>query len=143
MLIGEYRHNLDSKGRLAIPAKFRSRFAEGIIVTRGIDACLFGFPRNEWEKIIEKITKLPLSQKDSRAFARLILSGAVELELDNQGRILIPEYLRKYAKLEKRIVIVGIHTRIEIWDEKTWEIYKSESEKNAEEIAERLGELEI
>lgn len=143
MLIGEYRHNLDNKGRTAIPAKFRNKFTEGLVITRGVDNCLFGFSKAEWEKMVEKITSLPISQKDSRAFARLILAGAVEVEIDSQGRILIPEYLRKYAILEKRIVITGIHNRIEIWSEKTWEAYKNQSEENAEEIAERLSDLGI
>jgi MraZ protein len=143
MLIGEYRHNLDAKGRTAIPAKFRSKLSEGLVITRGIDNCLFGYSKTEWEKVVEKITKLPISQKDSRAFSRLMLSGAVEAEIDSQGRVLIPEYLRKYAKLEKKIVIFGVQSRIEIWDEKTWESYKTQSEENAEEIAERLSDLGI
>lgn len=143
MLIGEYRHNLDSKGRTAIPAKFRNKFSEGLVITRGVDNCLFGFTKVEWEKVVEKITALPISQKDSRAFARLILSGAVEIEVDGQGRVLIPEYLRKYAGLEKRIVIAGVHTRIELWAETVWEEYKKQSEENAQEIAERLSDLGI
>ncbi len=105
MLIGEYRHNLDQKGRVAIPAKFKSRFAEGLIVTRGLESCLFVFPKNEWEKVVEKLSKLPISQKDSRAFARFLFSGAYEGSLDNQGRLLIPEYLRKYGQLKKKVVI--------------------------------------
>jgi MraZ protein len=143
MLIGEFKHNLDQKGRVSIPAKFRQKFAEGLILTRGIDQCVFGFPKPEWEKVVNKITNLPLSQANARAFARLMLSGAFEAEIDNQGRVLIPEVLRKYAHLEKKVVIVGMHNRIEIWDEKKWEEYKKQSEENSEEIAERLSDLGI
>jgi MraZ protein len=143
MLIGEFKHNLDQKGRVSIPAKFRQKFAEGLILTRGIDQCVFGFPKPEWEKVVNKITNLPLSQANARAFARLILSGAFEAEIDNQGRVLIPEVLRKYAHLEKKVVIVGMHNRIEIWDEKKWEEYKKQTEENSEEIAERLSDLGI
>jgi len=143
MLIGEFKHNLDQKGRVSIPAKFRQKFAEGLILTRGIDQCVFGFPKSEWEKVVNKITNLPLSQANARAFARLMLSGAFEAEIDNQGRVLIPEVLRKYAHLEKKVVIVGMHNRIEIWDDKKWEEYKKQSEENSEEIAERLSDLGI
>jgi MraZ protein len=143
MLIGEFKHNLDQKGRVSIPAKFRQKFAEGLILTRGIDQCVFGFPKPEWEKVVNKITNLPLSQANARAFARLMLSGAFEAEIDNQGRVLIPEVLRKYAHLEKKVVIVGMHNRIEIWDEKKWEEYKKQSEENSQEIAERLSDLGI
>jgi MraZ protein len=143
MLIGEFKHNLDQKGRVSIPAKFRQKFAEGLILTRGIDQCVFGFPKPEWEKVVNKITNLPLSQANARAFARLMLSGAFEAEIDNQGRVLIPEVLRKYAHLEKKVVIVGMYNRIEIWDEKKWEEYKKQSEENSQEIAERLSDLGI
>ena len=143
MLIGEYKYNLDNKGRVALPTKFKNKFAEGLILTRGIDQCIFGFPKEEWEKVVKKISELPLSQANARAFARLILSGAYEAEIDNQRRVLIPESLRKYAGLERRVVIVGMHTRIEIWDEKKWEEYKKQSEESSEEIAERLSDLGI
>jgi len=143
MLIGEYRHNLDQKGRVAIPAKFKSKFAEGIVITRGLDNCLFVFPAKEWEKVVESLVKLPISQKDSRAFVRFLLSGAYEGSLDNNGRLLIPEYLRKYAQLKKRVVIVGLYTRLEIWDEKLWDEYEKEREEQAQEIAERLSDLGI
>jgi MraZ protein len=143
MLIGEFHYNIDQKGRLMIPAKFRQRFGLEAVVTRGLENCLFVFPKDEWEKVVEKILKLPLSQANSRAFARLMLSGAYESNIDNQGRILIPEYLRSYAKLSKKVVIVGLYSRIEIWDEKLWEEYKKESESQAQEIAEKLSDLGI
>jgi MraZ protein len=143
MLIGEFHYNIDQKGRLMIPAKFRQRFGLEAVVTRGLENCLFVFPKDEWEKVVEKILKLPLSQANSRAFARLMFSGAYESTIDNQGRILIPEYLRAYAKLSKKVVIVGLYSRIEIWDEKLWEEYKKESESQAQEIAEKLSDLGI
>ncbi|MCS7184175.1 MAG: division/cell wall cluster transcriptional repressor MraZ [Patescibacteria group bacterium] len=143
MLLGEYNHTLDNKGRISIPSKFRSKFLEGIIITRGLDNCLFGFTKEEWERVVKKIVNLPLSQSNARAFSRLMLAGAFETEIDNQGRILIPESLRKYANLNKKAVIVGVYTRIEIWDENNWENYKKQSEENSEEIAERLSDLGI
>jgi MraZ protein len=143
MIIGEFKHNLDDKGRLLIPAKFRPKFLEGIVITRGIDNCLFGFTKEEWEKVVNKLVNLPISQANARAFSRLMLSGAFETEIDNQGRILIPEIIRQYANLRKKVVIVGVYTRIEIWDENNWENYKKQSEENSEEIAERLSDLGI
>jgi MraZ protein len=143
MLIGEYRYNLDNKGRLMIPVKFRHRFGMEAIITRGVENCLFVFPKDEWEKVVEKILKLPLSQSNSRAFTRLMLAGAYESQIDNQGRILIPENLRKYASLDKKVVIVGLYSRIEIWDEGKWTEYSKQSEDQAQEIAEKLSELGI
>lgn len=143
MLLGEFNHNLDNKGRLLIPSKFRNKFSDGIIITRGIDNCLFGFSKDEWGKVVQKLINLPISQANARAFSRLILSGAYETEIDNQGRILIPEILRKYANLSKKVVIVGVYSRIEIWDKENWEKYKKQSEENSEEIAERLSDLGI
>jgi MraZ protein len=143
MLIGEFHYNIDQKGRLMIPAKFRQKFGLSAIVTKGLENCLFIFPTDEWEKIAEKILKLPLSQANSRAFARLMLAGAFESTIDNQGRILIPEYLRSYAKLTKKTVIVGLYSRIEVWDEALWDDYRKQSEEQAQEIAEKLGDLGI
>ncbi len=143
MLLGEYRHNLDSKGRLAIPAKFREKLSAGAIITRGLDNCLFVFANKEWETLAQKLVALPLSQANSRAFVRLMLAGAMDVEIDSQGRILIPEYLRKYASLKKEAVIAGLYNRIEIWDRENWERYKSKTESASEEIAEKLGQLGI
>jgi MraZ protein len=141
MLIGEHKHNLDPKKRLAIPAKFRKELGDGAVLTRGLDGCLFVFPRRHWDQLAEKLANLPIGQKDTRAFARLILSGAVEVQFDNLGRILIPEYLKVYAGLEKEAVVAGLHTRLEIWDSKKWETNKAELEKNSDNIAEKLGDL--
>jgi MraZ protein len=143
MLLGEYRHNLDIKGRVAIPAKFREKLETGAIVTRGLDNCLFLFAEAEWKALAEKLVALPLAQANSRAFVRLMLSGAMDVEFDTQGRILIPDYLRKYAGLGKEVVVAGLYNRIEIWDGPTWERYKAKTEGASEEIAEKLGELGI
>lgn len=143
MFIGEYRHALDTKGRLAIPAKFRTALAGGCVVTRGLDACLFLFTKAEWEKLAEKITNLPLSQSNSRAFARLMLAGAMDCEVDGQGRILLPDYLRRYASLGKQAVIAGLSSRLEIWDAAAWDEYKRKTEASSTAIAEQLGSLNV
>lgn len=143
MFIGEYQHNLDQKGRVAIPAKFRPQLLNGAVVTRGLDSCLFVLAKDEWEKLSEKIAGTPLTQANSRAFARLMFSGAFAVELDSQGRILIPDYLREYAGLGKKVVVAGVFNRLEIWDEKKWQEYKSRIEHDSSEIAEKLSELGI
>lgn len=143
MLLGEYKHNLDIKGRMAIPAKFREELSSGAIVTRGLDNCLFLFTPKAWDALVVKITSLPLSQANSRAFSRLMLAGAVDVEIDKQGRVLIPDYLRKYADLEKQVIIAGLVSRAEIWNDKRWEEYKKKTESASDEIAERLGEMGI
>lgn len=143
MFIGEYKHNIDQKGRLAIPVKFRQHLADGAVVTRGLDRCLFLFPKKNWLELAEKLVKLPLSQANSRAFVRLMLAGANDTGLDSQGRILVPDYLRNYAELGKKIVVAGIFNRIELWDAEIWENYKERTEREAGDIAEKLGELGI
>ena len=143
MFIGEYNHNLDIKGRLAIPAKFRNLLKEGAVVTRGLDNCLFLYSKKQWKIIAEKLAKLPISQSKARAFSRLMLAGAMDVDFDNQGRITLPEYLRKFSNLDKKIIIAGLYDRLEIWNEKDWDKYKSGAEKNNNNIAETLGELGI
>ncbi len=143
MLLGEFQHNLDTKGRMAIPAKFRDKLAAGAIITRGIDNCLFVFANDEWEVLAAKLIALPLAQANSRAFTRLMMAGASDVEVDSQGRILIPDYLRKYAGLKKEVIVAGLYNRIEIWDEATWSTYKAKTESSSEAIAEQLGELGI
>ena len=143
MLLGEYRHNLDTKGRMAIPAKFRDPLIAGAIVTRGLDGCLFLFSKKEWDVLAEKLIRLPLAQANSRAFVRLMLAGASDVEVDGQGRILIPDYLRMYAGLKKEVVVTGLYNRIEIWNVDEWERYKTKTESASEEIAEKLDELGI
>jgi MraZ protein len=143
MFIGEYNHSLDDKGRLAIPAKFRSILKKGAVVTKGLDNCLFLYTKDQWGKIAQKFASLPISQAKSRAFARHLLAGAMDLEFDNQGRITLPEYLRRFSGLQKKVIIAGLYNHLEIWDESSWNNYKLETEKNSNTIAEELGDLGI
>ncbi|MDE2100551.1 MAG: division/cell wall cluster transcriptional repressor MraZ [Patescibacteria group bacterium] len=143
MFIGEFKHSVDTKGRVAVPAKFRNQISSGAIITRGLDRCLFVFTEADWEVLAQKIVALPLAQANSRAFARLMLSGASSAELDSQGRILIPDYLRKYADLGKSVKVIGVYNRVEIWDEAAWQKYREKTESAGDEIAEKLGELGI
>ena len=121
MLIGEYEHSLDAKGRLIMPAKLREDMGEKFILTTGLDGCLFGFSMSEWEKFEDKLKALPITNKNARNFVRFFLSGATECELDKQGRFLIAGKLREVAKLDKDVTIIGAGTRIEIWDKAKWE----------------------
>lgn len=143
MFIGEYNHNLDEKGRLAIPVKFREELKGGAVVTKGLDGCLFLYPVAEWKLLAEKLSRLPISQANTRAFSRLMLAGAMDVSLDKQGRVMIPDYLRKYVNLSKSVIINGLYNRLEIWDEAVWEEYKKKTEADSGEIAEQLGEIGI
>ncbi len=143
MFIGEYKHLIDEKGRLAIPSKFRNSFKKGAIVTKGIDQCLFIFGKKEWELLAKKIKALPISQSNPRAFSRQMLGGAMESDIDGQGRILVPMYLQEYAGLKKQTVIVGLYDRLEIWNEESWKRYKEKTEASSEDIAENLEGLGI
>jgi MraZ protein len=143
MFMGEYQHNVDAKGRLIVPAKFRDHLGETFILTRGLDQCLFGYPLSEWEIIEEKLKALPLTKKDARAFTRFFFSGATECELDKQGRINIASPLMQYAKLEKECIVLGVSNRIEIWSKSLWEEYFSESEDSFAEIAENMIGFDI
>ncbi len=143
MFIGEYNHNLDTKGRLAIPVKFRSSLKKGAVITKGLDNCLFLYSREQWQEMAEKFASLPISQAKARAFARHMLAGAMDVEFDRQGRITLPEYLRKFSSLKKRVIVAGLYNHLEVWDETAWNIYKKQSEKNSNAIAEELSELGI
>lgn len=143
MFLGEYTHTIDQKNRLAIPAKFRREAGKTVVITRGLDNCLFVFPQKEWIVLADKLGALPLSQKDARGFSRLMLAGAMEVSLDGLGRILVPEYLKGYAHLKKQVVVAGVYGRMEIWDQGLWSTYKKKNEKEADEMAERMGELGI
>jgi MraZ protein len=143
MLLGEFKHNLDSKNRLTIPSKLRMELGEKPVLTRGLDGCLFIYPNRDWQLFSEKISNLPLGQKKARDFKRFMLSGASEIEIDEMGRILIPDPLKKYAKLGKSIVVIGVQDRIELWDENAWNKYIAESEKLSGDIAEGLSEFGI
>ena len=138
MLMGEYKHNIDVKGRLIMPAKFRDDLGNSFILTRGLDGCLFGYPQNEWKKLEEKLKNLPLAKKEARAFTRFFYSAATECEVDKQGRITIPLTLRKHAALDKICRIVGVSDRIEIWGEDRWIEAFEKAEESFEEIAENM-----
>jgi MraZ protein len=141
MFIGEYAHNLDDKGRLAIPIKFRDMLKNGAVITRGLDACLFIYTLDEWRRLAEKLAALPLGQAANRAFSRLMLAGAMDTELDKQGRVVVPEYLRMSAKLDKNVVIAGLYNRLEIWDESAWRAYKITTEQESNALAEKNGRI--
>lgn len=143
MFIGEYNITIDDKGRLAVPVKFRETLAMGAVVTRGLDTSLFLLPLEEWGKLADKLAGLPLGQANSRAFARLMLAGAMDVHLDKQGRFIVPEYLRSYAGLKKELVMVGVQNRLEIWDKAAWEAYAKQAEEDATAIAEQLGAMGI
>lgn len=143
MLIGEYLHTLDSKKRLSLPAKFRKEVGKKVVVTRGLDQCLFMFPQSTWKGIASKLEALPFGQSDTRGMSRFLLAGAVETEVDGAGRILIPDFLKEFADLRSRVVLAGVSDRVEIWNEKTWEEYKRRIEKGAEGMAQTLGDLGI
>lgn len=143
MFIGEYTHSIDAKKRLAIPSKFRRALGKRAVVTRGIDNCLVIYPLAEWQKLAKKLESLPSSQADSRGFARIMLSGAVDVEFDKLGRILLPDYLKNYAFLKKEVAVLGLSNRIEIWNEKRWQEYKKKTEATVGDIAERLKELGV
>ena len=141
MLMGEYSHSLDTKGRLIMPAKLRQDIGDKFILTKGLDGCLFAFSQTEWNNFEEKLKSLPLSDKNARNFVRFFLSGATECEIDKQGRFLIPNNFRTAANLEKDAIIIGVGTRIEIWNKETWE--KCDKEISADEIAENMANLGI
>lgn len=143
MFIGEYSHTIDPKKRLAVPSKFRDELKKKVVVTRGLDKCLFIYPLNVWEELAGKLGTLPVGESSTRSFIRLMLAGAIDVDVDKQGRILIPDYLKVYAGLDKNVIIAGLYNRLEIWDEEKWNIYKSQAEKNTDETAEQLGKLGI
>ncbi len=143
MLIGEYSHTIDAKKRLAIPARLRRELGTKAVITRGLDNCLFIFPQKEWQKLVEKLSNLPFGERNSRSFVRLILAGATEVNLDSLGRVLVPDYLKNYAQLKKNVIIAGVYNRLEVWDKARWDMFKQQSEKEVDNMAERLGELGV
>lgn len=138
MFMGEYKHNIDAKGRIIIPAKFRQELGDKFVITRGMDGCLFGYPMTEWESFQNKINELPVSKKDARSFTRFFFSAAVECEFDKQGRINLPSNLREYASIIKKCVVVGVSNRFEIWSEQLWSEFSEDAEANFSEIAENM-----
>lgn len=141
MFIGEYLHNLDAKGRIIIPSKFRDELNSTFILTRGLDGCLTIYSNEQWEKIFAKLSKLPSTKKATRQYIHMLTSRACECSLDNQGRIQIPGYLSKPVNIVKECAIVGVNDHIEIWDRQTWETYYDEASDSFEEVAEELSEL--
>lgn len=143
MFLGEFSHSIDTKKRLAVPAKFRTELGQKAVLTIGFDKCLFLYPQKEWEKLAEKLSSLPIGQLKVRELNRLMLAGAAEVEFDSLGRILVPEYLMKYADLKKKAVVAGLYNRIEIWDDSKWNAYKAKAQKSVGNLAEQLGELGV
>lgn len=141
MLIGEFQHTLDEKGRLTIPARFREDLGDRFILTKGLDGCLFGYPLTEWKNLEAKLRALPVTKADARAFVRLLLAGASECELDRQGRFVLPNSLREHAGIHKEVVITGVSTRIEIWSKQRWEEYRNKAEEQFEAVAEGIEGL--
>jgi len=143
MFIGEYQHNLDQKDRLAVPVKFRAKLKQGAVVTRGLDNCLFLYPQAEWKKLAEKLAALPISKSNTRAFSRFMLSGAMDVNVDKQGRIKLPDYLKKFAGMKKTVIVAGLYNRLELWDKESWNKYKQGTEKASTDIAEELENLDV
>lgn len=141
MLIGEHKHTLDTKKRLSLPAKFRKELGKKVIVTRGLDTCLFVYSQKEWKNFSDKLGELSMGQSDTRAFNRFLLGGAVEVEIDSAGRILIPDFLKEFAHLDTKVVVAGIANRVELWDEEAWNKYQAGLQTQADALAEKLGSI--
>ena len=143
LFTGEYQHTLDEKGRFCMPAKFRGTLGDRLMVTKGLDGCLFVYTKEEWAVLEEKLKRLPFTNSHARAFARFLFGGAVEYEVDKQGRILLTSHLREYAGLNKELVLIGVGTRIEIWSKENWEVYSQKTEESYEELAEKMVEFDL
>ena len=143
MFIGEYTHSIDDKNRLSLPAKFRSILGKKVVVTPGLDNCLFVFTQKEWSEISKRLNQSSLLQSDNRSFNRFMFAGATEAEVDSIGRILIPDFLRDRANLKNKVVVIGVSSRVEIWNEKNWTEYKKVVEKQADSLAEKLGQVGV
>ena len=141
MLLGEFKHSIDAKGRLIVPAKFRGDLGERFIVTRGLDGCLFGYSMAEWEKVEEKLRQLPIAKRDARKFTRFFYSAATECTIDKQGRINLPQTLIDHAELEKVCYLIGVSDRFEIWSEDNWNDFTEEAEGTFEDIAEDMTDF--
>jgi len=141
MLLGEYSHTLDPKKRLSLPSKFRKEMGKTVVLTHGLDKCLFLYSVKQWEKIAEKLSQLPIGQADTRGFGRFMLAGAVEAEVDSLGRILVPDFLKEFAELKTKVIIAGVHDRAEIWDDDRWTEYKKKIVEQADALAQKLGEI--
>jgi MraZ protein len=143
MFTGEFQHTLDVKGRVIIPSRLRDGLGDRFVVTRGLDHCLFVYPSAEWVRLEQKMKQLPFTKSDSRAFMRMFFSGAMEVEADKQGRVLIPQNLRDYASIEKEVMFIGVSNRVEVWSETAWKEYLNEAAGNYEELAEKLVDFDL
>ena len=143
MLIGEFIHTIDEKNRISFPAKFRQEMGKTVVVTPGLDKCLFVFTTKEWRTIAESLASSSMLHSDNRSFNRYLLGGAIEVSVDSAGRILLPDFLKDRAGLSERVAVVGVHTRVELWDEATWNVYKKKVEADADALAERLGTIGV
>ncbi|MDZ7726147.1 MAG: division/cell wall cluster transcriptional repressor MraZ [Candidatus Campbellbacteria bacterium] len=141
MLIGEYTHTLDSKKRISLPSKFRKELGKTVVATQGLDNCVAIYPLSAWRSTTEKLAEMSMGQSGSRDFSRFMLTGAKEVDVDSAGRILIPDFLKDFAGLKNKVVLAGVHNRVEIWNEKAWNEYKKRVQKQADVLAEKLGEL--
>ena len=143
MFLGEYHHNLDTKGRLAVPVKFRESLKAGAVVTRGLDNCLTIYPLIQWDKIATELSNLPATNPNARAYARFMLAGAMDVDMDRSGRIVLPQYLRKFANLSGTVVVAGLFNRIEVWNEKDWQDFEQKAESESSQIASQLTDLGV
>ena len=143
MLLGEFTHTLDSKKRIAVPSKFRKELGSKVVLTHGLDNCLFVYPMKTWNGVAQKLAGLSMGQADTRSFNRFMLAGAIETDVDSIGRILVPDFLKEYANLKEKVVVTGVHDRVEIWDEKRWQQYKARIAAQADQLAQKLGEIGV
>jgi MraZ protein len=143
MLIGEYTHTIDDKKRVSLPAKFRKEIGKKIVITHGLDNCLFIYPMTTWKKVSAKLAELSMGRADSRGFNRFMLAGAQEVDVDSIGRILIPDFLKEFASLTENVVLAGVHDRVEVWDQNRWIEYKKAIQKDAVGLAEKLGDIGV
>ncbi len=143
MLLGEYTHTLDDKKRLTLPKKFKDTLGKKLVVTRGLDNCLFVYAEKEWAEIATRLRELSFAQADTRGFNRFMFSGAAEVGVDSAGRILLPEHLKKFAALKSKVILAGVADRVEIWDEKRWSAYQDRIERQGDAMAEKLGEIGV
>jgi len=143
MLIGEYTHSIDDKNRLSLPAKFRQEVGKKVVITLGLDGCLFVFSLKQWMKVSERLSESSWLQSDARSFNRYMFGGAIESEVDSIGRILLPDFLKESAGIKNKVTIIGVQSRIEIWNESAWKEYKGSVEKKADTLAEKLGQIGV
>lgn len=143
MLIGEYTHTIDDKNRLSLPAKFRSELGKKVVLTRGFDKCVAIFTEKEWKKVAEKLSESSMLQADNRNFNRFMFGGAVEAEVDSIGRVLVPDFLKEWGQLQNKVAVIGVQARVEVWNEEAWRANKETIEKQADTLAEKLGQVGV